>query len=288
MPRPRRWGTAQPYPICVHLNLYGLWFICNALHYTKTKKRPLLRASLNIESQRSEFIGGIKAELPILIGVIPFGMIYGVLALSAGIPVGASQAMSAIIFAGSSQFLTTQLVHIAAPSVVIIMTVAVVNLRHALYSASVSPYTRRLSPMWKWILAYLLTDEAYAVTILHYQQTSDLNDPTTLQHKHWYFLGAGLALWSSWQLSTAAGIVLGAVVPAGWSLDFTLALTFIALVVPSLKDRAGLGAALTAGIIAVITIGWPYKLGLMAAALIGILVGVALESLDRQKGVVVR
>jgi 4-azaleucine resistance transporter AzlC len=232
-------------------------------------------------SKQVEFLNGFKAELPLLIGVVPFGMIYGVLALDAGIPAGASQAMSAIIFAGSSQFLTTQLVHTAAPSIVILMTVAVVNLRHALYSASVSPYTRHLRPLWKWLLAYLLTDEAYAVTVLHYQETGD---PGTIDNRHWFYLGAGLALWSSWQLSTAAGILLGAVVPESWSLDFTLALTFIALVVPSLKDRAGLVAALTAGVIAVLTISWPFKLGLVVAALVGILLGVIIESRADQKG----
>jgi 4-azaleucine resistance transporter AzlC len=251
--------VAEPHPIYVNIK----------------RRHKFLKVS-----RSKEFINGFKAELPILIGVIPFGMIYGVLALSAGIPVGASQAMSAIIFAGSSQFITTQLVHIAAPSVVILMTVAIVNLRHALYSASVSPYTRHLSRLWKWILAYLLTDEAYAVTILHYQQTGE---PDQADNRHWFFLGAGLALWVSWQLSTAAGIFLGAVVPESWSLDFTLALTFIALVVPNLKDRAGLAAALTAGVIAVLAFDWPYKLGLVAAALFGILVGVMIESLADRK-----
>ncbi len=222
---------------------------------------------------RSEFLGGVRAELPILVGVIPFGMIYGVLALNAGIPPGASQAMSAIVFAGSSQIITTQLVHTATPSLVILMTIAIVNLRHALYSASVAPYTRNLRPAWKWLLAYLLTDEAYAVTILHYQDGSTGDN----HQKHWYFLGAGLALWSSWQLSTAAGILLGAVVPTSWSLDFTLALTFIALVVPSLKDRSGLAAALSAGIVAVAAYNWPYKLGLVTAVLVGILVGLLVE-----------
>lgn len=221
---------------------------------------------------RSEFLSGVKAELPILVGVIPFGMIYGVLALNAGIPPGASQAISTIIFAGSAQILTTQLVHTAAPSVVILFTIAIVNLRHALYSASLAPYVKNLQPAWKWILAYLLTDEAYAVGILHYQ-----DGPAAGQNKHWYFFGAGLALWTSWQLSTAVGILLGAVVPESWTLDFTLALTFIALVVPNIKDRAGLTAAVSAGIIAVICYHWPYKLGLFIAVLVGIVLGLAVE-----------
>jgi 4-azaleucine resistance transporter AzlC len=224
-------------------------------------------------SPRSEFFAGIRAELPLLVGVIPFGMIYGVLALSAGIPAGATQAMSAIIFAGSSQILTTQLVSTAAPSLVILLTIGIVNLRHMLYSASVSPYVKRLSPRWKWLLAYLLTDEAYAVTIVHYQQDEEAGPG----NKHWFFLGSGLALWSGWQLSTAVGVFLGAVIPESWSLGFTLALTFIALVVPNLKDRAGLGAALAAGVTAVIFYNWPYRLGLVAAAVAGILVGMLLD-----------
>jgi 4-azaleucine resistance transporter AzlC len=225
-------------------------------------------------SPKIEFWSGVKAELPLLVGVIPFGMIYGVLALSAGIPPAAAQAMSAIVFAGSSQFVAAQLFSAAAPGLVIIMTAGIVNLRHALYSASVAPYIRNLSPVWKWLLAYLLTDEAYAVTITHY----DSDDKSYGKgNKHWYFLGAGLALWSSWQLSTALGIFLGAQVPESWSLDFTLALTFIALVVPGLKDRPALASALSAGVCAVLLAGLPYKLGLVAAALVGIMIGMFFE-----------
>ena len=96
--------------------------------------------------------------------------------------------------------------------------------------------------------------------------------------KHWYFLGAGLALWSTWQLSTAVGIFLGAQIPASWSLDFTLALTFIALVVPALRDKPSVLAALAAGFIAVLTSGLPLKLGLVAASMVGIIVGLWSES----------
>jgi 4-azaleucine resistance transporter AzlC len=217
------------------------------------------------------FWEGIKAELPLLIGVFPFGMIYGVLALEAGIPAGGAQAMSAIVFAGSSQFVTTQLVGNGAPAVIMILTIFIVNLRHALYSASIAPYISKLSAGWKALLAYLLTDEAYAISIVHYDQFGA--SPTS----HWYFLGAGLALWTTWQISTAIGILVGAVIPAAWSLDFTLALTFIALLMPLMKDRPSLGAALSAGLIALLTINLPYKLGLVLAAFGGILIGILLE-----------
>lgn len=220
---------------------------------------------------RLAFLAGVKAELPILLGVLPFGMIYGVLALEAGLAVVEAQAMSAVVFAGSAQFVIAQLVALGTPGLVIFVTAALINLRHALYSASLAPYLRHLRPRWQWLLAYLLTDEAYAVAILHYQEGGEI------KYKHWYFLGAGLALWTTWQLSTAAGILLGAQIPAEWSLDFTLALTFIAIVVPALKERADLAAAVTGGVTAVLLIDLPYKLGLIVGALLGIAVGVVVD-----------
>lgn len=219
----------------------------------------------------TEFLSGVKAEMPLMIGVIPFGMIYGILAIAAGLPPSAAQAMSFIIFAGSSQFVSAQMYGLGVPPIVNIFSIGVINLRHALYSASIAPYLQKLPTRWKLILAYLLTDEAYAVTILHYQQEAD-------KHlKHWFFLGAGLTLWTTWQLSTALGIFLGATIPTSWSLDFTLALIFIALVVPSLKDKASLGAALSAGVAAILLFGLPLKIGLLVASLIGIIVGMLIE-----------
>ena len=226
-------------------------------------------------SSRS-FWAGVRAEFPLLIGVFPFGMIYGILALEAGLSPAAAQAMSSIVFAGSSQFITAQLLNAGTPALVIVLTIAVVNLRHALYSASLAPFTRQLKGVWKAGLAYLLTDEAFAVGILHYQR---LNGSSADEQKygHWYFLGAGLALWTTWQISTAVGVFLGAAVPQEWPLDFTLPLTFIALIMPSLKDRPAIAAALSAGLTALLAYSLPYKLGLILAALVGIAVGVLLE-----------
>jgi len=210
---------------------------------------------------------GVRGELPILLGVTPFGMIYGVLALSAGLTPLQSQLMSSIVFAGSSQFMLVQLINLGTPALIMIATGFVINLRHALYSLSVAPYLQHLSPLWKVLLSYLLTDEAYAVGIMRLQH------PEEGEYKHWYLLGAGIALWSCWQLSTAAGIFLGAQVPPGWGLDFTLALTFIALAVPAINDTPALLAALVAGITSILTRDLPYKLNLIAAAVAGITIG---------------
>jgi 4-azaleucine resistance transporter AzlC len=229
-----------------------------------------------MDSRRSEFLSGVKAELPITLGVIPFGMIYGVLALGAGLPASAAQAMSSVVFAGSAQFVAAQLFGSSTPGLVIVLTAFVVNLRHVLYSASVAPYLKHLNAKWKGLLAYLLTDEAYAVVITRYNR--DTAYPTVPPNRHWYFLGAGLTLWATWQASTAVGILLGAQIPSRWALDFTLALTFIALVVPALNDRPSVAAALGAGLVAELAADLPYKLGLMLAVIIGIAVGLAIEA----------
>ncbi|HEY4689906.1 MAG TPA: AzlC family ABC transporter permease [Anaerolineae bacterium] len=231
-------------------------------------------------SRRSEFLSGVTAELPILLGVIPFGLIYGVLALEAGMTPGLALAMSSIVFAGSAQVIGAQLIKSGALAIVIVATTLVVNLRHILYSTSIAPRLKHLPAKWKWLLAYLLTDEAYAVTVMHYNQTDDRAEYQP--HRHWYYLGAGITLWITWQVSTAVGIRIRAAVPDSWSLDFALALTFIALVAPALRDRPSIAAAVSAGVVAVIGAGLPYKLGLMAAALTGIGVGLWLET--RQAG----
>src|SRR4030065_1712488 len=106
---------------------------------------------------RSSFWVGVRAEFPLLVGVFPFGLIYGVLAIEAGLSLAQAQSLSWMVFAGSSQFLAAQLVHAAVPGMVIVITIAIVNLRHMLYSASLAPYLRKLSSGWKLLLAYLLT-----------------------------------------------------------------------------------------------------------------------------------
>jgi len=224
-----------------------------------------------LNESRKTFWDGVKAEIPLLVGVFPFGMIYGALALNAGLSVFASQMMSSIVFAGSAQFITTQLISEAAPGFVIVLTIAVVNLRHMLYSASLAPYLKHVSTTWKILLSYLLTDEAYAPSVIQYEKEG------VKPHSHWFLLGAGLALWATWQLSTAVGVFLGANIPDSLQLDFALPLTFIAMVVPVLKKTPMIAAALSAGTAALFAYSLPFKLGLILAAFIGILVGVLLE-----------
>lgn len=230
-----------------------------------------------MSEERRNFIEGVRAELPILIGVFPFGMIYGALAVNSGLSTTAAQLMSSIVFAGSAQFVTAQLFSESAPAFVMILTISVVNLRHMLYSASLAPYLKDLSFKWKVLLSYLLTDEAYAPSILNYEKEG------LAKYKYWFLFGAGISLWLNWQISTAIGVFLGASIPDNLSLDFALPLTFIAMIVPVMKKQPVIAAAVSAGLTALLAYSLPYKLGLILAALVGILAGMFLEKRESTK-----
>jgi 4-azaleucine resistance transporter AzlC len=224
-------------------------------------------------SNRSLLWAGIRGTLPLITSVAPFGMLFGALGLASGIPVGITAGMSLIVFAGSSQLIGIQLITGGAGGLVLLLTTLVVNLRHVLYGLSLAPHMRGLSRGWKWLLAYFMTDETFAVAITRYNLEA-ADPPPNL---HWFYLGSGLTLWSSWQASTIVGLLVGSQIPASWGLDFTVAVTFIALIVPTMVDRAAVTAALVGGLAAVLLAGLPLKLELVAAALLGILAGMAVD-----------
>jgi predicted branched-subunit amino acid permease len=200
--------------------------------------------------------------------------VWGAVALNAGIPAWIAQLMTMTIFAGS-QFVMVQLIAASTPAGIIIAASFLLNLRHLLYSASMAPFLKDLHPIWKGILAYLLTDESFATSNRHYQKYGKG------KHTHWYMLGAGLTVWAAAQISTALGLFLGTRIPSTGSLDFTATLALIALVVPTLKERACGVSALTAGIAAVALAALPFKFGLIVATAVGIVSGLVTHSNTR-------
>ncbi len=181
--------------------------------------------------------------------------------------------MSALVFAGSAQFIAVTLVGGGVGAAVVLLTTFVVNLRHALYSAALQPFVRHLPGRWRAPLAFWLTDEAYAVVQHRYARDDDS------PYKHWFFLGAALTMYVNWQLSTLVGVLFGQAVPdvAAWGLDFAMIATFIGIAVPMMRTRPQVASAVVAAVVALATWHLPYKLGLLAAALAGIVVGVWLE-----------
>ncbi len=225
-------------------------------------------------SRQTEFLAGARAVVPLILGAIPFGLIFGAFAGSVGLSPAATIGMSLFVFAGSSQFIGVTLYGQGAAAVLIILTTFIVNARHALYSASLGPYLGHLPQKWLFPLAFFLTDEAFAVTIGRFE-----SEAGTSENRHWFMLGAELAMYVFWQISTAIGIVTGAFLQnANLGLDFAMSVTFIGIVVPLIRSRPMLVSAVVAGSAALVFHGLPNSLGLMIAAIGGIAAGYAAET----------
>ena len=230
-----------------------------------------------------EFLAGCRDEAPLQLGVIPFGMLYGIGAVAAGMPVWLAQLTSMVVFAGAAQLVIVQMLSAAAGALPIGLTAALLNLRHLLYSASVAGHVRHLPRRWRVVLAYLLTDEAYAVAILRYTRPEAADqEQAEPDLRHWYFLDCGLTLWGCWQLSTALGIAFGARIPPEWDIDFAVPLTFIALLTLLVKERAGQAAALVAALAVLALAALPFRLGLVLAIVLGLLAGAAVAREARE------
>ncbi len=228
----------------------------------------------------SPFWSGARDTVPMLVGAAPFGVIFGTLAIAGGIPVWATLALSAVVFAGSSQFIAVSLISGGVALPVLWLTTFVVNLRHALYSATLLPYARHLPARWRWPLAFWLTDETFAVV------ENQLRHHVGERNGAWYWLGSSLAMYLNWQVWTVTGVLVGQSVPglATLGLDFAMVATFAAIVAPQLRDRPVLLAALAAGGTALLARDLPYKLGLMLAATLGVIAGVVAERRIKQGG----
>ncbi|WP_428035322.1 AzlC family ABC transporter permease [Amphritea sp.] len=233
----------------------------------------------NVSLKRREMLGGAKATIPLIIGAIPFGIIFGTLAGPSGLSALGALAMSVFVFAGSAQFIALGLLAAGAAIPVIIATTFVVNLRHILYAANLVPKVGHLPHRWRLMMAFGLTDETFAAVSNRFL----LQDNT--EHAHWFYLGSWLAMYGNWVLCTALGIALGELFPdmTDWGLDFAMSVTFIGMVVPYLKSKPMWGAVIVSGVIAMATIGMPHKLGLMVAALCGISTGLSLHLLLKRQ-----
>ena len=218
-----------------------------------------------------DFREGFVEMLPACIGLTPFGVVCGVGAAAAGADWLASLGMSAIIFSGAAQILAAQLLAVDAPFAVIVLTCFVLGLRFLMYSAAMAPHLASLAPRWQRGLAFLLTDQAFAAAIRRFNATHDAR-----QGAH-YFLGCGVALWTTWQSTNLAGYFAGNLIPVSWSLDFAVPLCFIALVAPLFRSAPNVTAALVAAV-AVLAFGaLPMKLNLVVAGALGIVAGTLAE-----------
>lgn len=226
---------------------------------------------------KEAFFSGVNALLPLIAGVIPFGLVTGITATKQGFSTLETMGMTLLFFAGSAQLVALQLLRDGVLPLIILLTVLVINLRFMMYSASIAPHIHPLPRPLKWLLSYMLSDQAYALSIVKFTST-----PSS-RHLPYFFAGSALTMWLSWNVSVLLGAMLGTGIPESWSLDFAIPLAFLAILVPAIKNSPSLAAAAVGGLVAVLGTYAPYNLGMLLAAVSGISAGLTVESWQRRK-----
>lgn len=228
---------------------------------------------MKVETRWTEFRNGMRGTLPLIIGAIPFGIVFGTLAGGSGLSASGAMGMSLFVFAGSAQFIALGMLGVGAAWPMIVLTTFVVNFRHLLYSATLLPYLKRLPPRWQMALAFGLTDETFVVSVGRWRRDDDS------RYKHWYQLGSMVFMYVNWNVCTLLGIAAGRLLQGigGWGLDFAMVSAFIGMLVPYLKDKPAYCVVLVSGSSALALNGLPHKLGLIAASLLGIAAGACCE-----------
>ena len=221
----------------------------------------------------SAYLSGIIGGLPFLLVLLPFGLLFGVLGTEAGLPLSQVMGFSFLVIAGSAQFTALQLMTENAPVLVVLASALAVNLRMAMYSASITPHLGA-APLWqRALLSYMLVDQTYAMAM----QTYEAQPERSVRWKVVYFFGLATPVCPLWYGAAYAGAVLGATIPPEFALDFAVPITFLALVAPALRTLAHIAAAMTSVVMAVLLNWMPYNLWLMVAGISAMIVGAEVE-----------
>lgn len=226
-------------------------------------------------TRRWEFWQGARDTLPLVIGAVPFGIIFGTLSGSAGLSAATTISMSLFVFAGSAQFIAMGLAGAGTAWPMIVLTTFIVNFRHLLYTATLLDQLKRLPRRWQALLAFGLTDETFAVSVGRWS----CNDQSP--YRHWYQLGSTLFMYTNWNICTVIGLLAGRMLQGigGWGLDFAMVAAFIGMVIPYLKDAPTYTGAIAAGTGALVFHGMPHQIGLIMATAIGLAAAITVEML---------
>ncbi len=218
---------------------------------------------------------GLIAVSPLLLGIIPFGMVAGAAAVDAGLGIGGALGLSVFVFAGASQLAAIELLGDAAPTAVIVLTIMVINLRFAMYSAAVAPLVPEVSRGRRALMSYVLVDQAFALTLARKAADPKAGNPFA------FFMGVALTLWVAWQATTLVGALVGSTLPEWLPLGAAIPLMFLVILIPTVTDRPTVAAAVTSGAVATLALDLPYNAGLLLAAATGITVGTVVAERSR-------
>ena len=221
----------------------------------------------------SAFWRGFRDGLPFILAAAPFGLVFGVLATEAGLNLVEVMSMSVLVIAGASQLAALAQMQENAPVIMVLAAALAVNMRMAMYSASLAPHLGQ-APFWqRAVAAYVLVDNSYAVGVAEFEKKPLM----PIRQKMAFYIGCAVPVWVIWYASTLAGAVLGQAIPSEFALDFAVPVAFLAIVAPMLKTLAHVAAALTS-IVAALALGFlPYSTGLLIAAGLAMLVGSEVE-----------
>lgn len=223
--------------------------------------------------RRSAYVRGMVAAIPFSLVIIPFAMLFGVVATEAGLNVIQTMSFSVLVIAGASQFTALQLMQDQAPVVIVLATSLAVNLRMAMYSVAMVPHLGA-APLWqRGLIAYMLVDQSFATTYQEYERRPD----ASLADKVAYFAGVVTPICPLWYAATWLGAVFGARIPPEYALDFALPITFLAMIAPALRTLPHVAAAFVS-VLGALVLAWvPYSGGLLIAALAAMLTGAQTE-----------
>jgi len=230
---------------------------------------------------RQAFWRGYLDCAPFILIVVPYSMLFGVVARDAGLDILQTMSMSVLVIAGASQFTALALLQDQAPVFIALFAALAVNLRMAMYSAALVPHFGHARLGTRALMAYLMVDQAFAVAVKTYEDRPEMTPDTKVA----YYFGAMMLICQIWYACTLLGAILGQAIPESWSLDFAVPVCFIALTAPLLRSLSHVVAALTSCAMAIAFAWVPWSLGLFIAEIIAMIVGAQTELFIRRRKV---
>lgn len=213
-------------------------------------------------------------SIPFLVVIMPFGLLFGVVGVEAGLSIPEVMGFTTLVLAGASQFTAVQLMTDQAPVWLVILSALAVNMRMAMYSAALVPWLGKATVGWRAFFAYSLTDQIYALSVEHYERHPRLG----LAQRTGYFVGAAIMICLPWIVAAYIGATIGRAIPDSFALDFAVPITFLALIAPALRSIAHVAAAGVSVVVALALSGLPAGVGLLIAAPCAMLTGAFVET----------
>lgn len=228
---------------------------------------------MSFRSHSGAFWEGVRNLLPMVSGVLPFGLIAGANGVAMGFSPEMILGMTVLFFAGSAQLVAYQLIQDQVAPLVILLTTLLVNIRFAIYSAAFAPLLHPLPRRYRWPLAYLLSDQAYGLCATPTRREQSVATQIA------FYTGVALSMWCCWTLSVMAGVVIGSRIPPEWSLEFAIPLAFLAMLVGTLSNQTMLLVALVSGGCSILFLSLPLNAGFIVAVIAGVLAGLCSSSI---------